>query len=226
MKCTAVLLIGFLAILGSRAHPATLKEMYDKAPAAHGYDRYIELETGITYTGGLMIGRTFNRITAEFEGDECLDVRIRGNGAILDLRGEEICISYCKNRLDIDDCVILNGGIRFRGMNSSTFQEQPAGSVRYITFYRPEDYGVRLLGAGQDILIERNITAGTKDTGPDFNYLSGYPNDWLPTGVNYAFSAFQGVYGFPTARDNWSYHYDPAANADPIRHFGLLCEFG
>ncbi len=44
----------------------TLKEMHDAASPAMGYDRYIVLETGVTYTGGLLIGGTFNRITAQF----------------------------------------------------------------------------------------------------------------------------------------------------------------
>ena len=223
MKRTALLLAGLLAILGSRAFPGTLKEMYDKAPAANGYDKYIELETGITYTGGLMIGKTFNRITAEFEGDECKDVRIKGNGAVLDLQGGEICISYCKNRLDIDDCIILNGGIRFRGMNSSTLQEQPVGSVRYVTFYGPHDCGVRLFGCGVGILVERNITVDAIDTGPDFMYLTGIPSEWLPTGASFALSVQGGGQQF---FDNWSYHADPVANSDPLRHFVMLCDYG
>jgi len=226
MKKTVFLMILLLLVFGPQANPATLKEMYDKATAAHGYDKYIELDTGVTYTGGLLIGATFNRITAQFEGDEFKDVRIVGNGAILDLQGQEICISYCKNTLDIDDCVILNGNIRYRGYDSATINWQPIGSVRYITFYKAHDYGIRITGAGKDILVERNIVVDTVDTGPDFNYLSGYALDWIPTGGNYSFSAFLGVYGFPLARDNWSFHSDPGANGDSIRHFNLLCEYG
>jgi hypothetical protein len=203
---------------------ASLKEMYDAAPAAQGYDRYIELKTGVVYTGGLYIGKTFNRITARFEGDEGEDVCIVGNGAILDLQGGEICISYCTNRLDIDDCIIINGDVRFRGIEDGTFVAKPEGSVTYVTFYRPHDYGVRIFFCGNGILVERNIIVDTIDTGSDFLYLSGYANTYLPTGHSIAFSGMG--YGFPTVVENWSFHSDPVANADPKRHFSLLCEYG
>jgi len=201
-----------------------LKEMYDAAAPAQGYDRWIELETGVTYTGGLLIGRTFNRITAEFEGFG-ENVRIQGNGAVIDLEGQELCISYCDERLDIDDCVILNGNIRFRGVSGGV-DEQPEGSVRFVTFYEPHDFAVRCFGSGEGILIERNLAVGTVSTGPDFMYINGTMNAWLPTGANFAASAFTGIYGFPDVLENWSYHPDPTANDDPMRHFALVCEYG
>jgi hypothetical protein len=49
--------------------------------------------------------------------EEGVDVKLVGNGAMIDLQGEQICMSYCSNRLDIEDCVIINGNIRFRGDN-------------------------------------------------------------------------------------------------------------
>lgn len=202
----------------------TLKEMYDLAGPASGYDKYIELQTGEVYTGGLYIGLTFNRITAEFEGDEEYDVGIKGNGAVLDLQGGEICISYCENRLDIDDCIIINGDIRFRGVSGSGYNAKPTGSVEYVTFYKPHDYCVRIYGCGDNVNVERNIFVDAVDTGSDFMYISGYAMEWLPTGVSLSSSA-QG-YGTPSVKHNWSYHNDPAANADLLRHFSLLCEYG
>lgn len=202
----------------------TLKEMYDAARPGSGYDKFIQLQTGIVYTGGLYIGKTFNRINAQFEGDDEIDVFIKGNGAIIDLRGGEICISYCTDRLDIEDCVIINGNVRFRGMEDGPIEIKPTGSVRHVTFYKPHDYAIRIIGCGDNITVERNIFVDTQETGPDFMGWSGYLNDWLATGAGLAFSA-QG-YGFPWPVDNWSYHSDPAANADPLRHFTLLCEYG
>ncbi|MHC4942533.1 MAG: hypothetical protein ACYTG7_05875 [Planctomycetota bacterium] len=214
----------FLILLCQAALPATLKEMYDQAPALHGYDRYIELETGVVYTGGLYIGQTFNRITAEFQG-RGENVRIVGNGAILDLEGGEICISYCSHELSIDDCVILNGDIRYRGIEAGIY-EYPTGFVRHVTFYRPHDYGVRIFAAGADISLEWNIIVDCQDTGGDFMYLNGNKNDWLPTGASIVFSGIIGTFGVPVVKDNWSYHTDPDVNADPLRHFTLLCEYG
>ncbi|MBU0618491.1 MAG: hypothetical protein KKI02_12305 [Planctomycetes bacterium] len=212
----------FLLSTGRPALATSLKEMYDLATPAAGYDKYIVLETGVTYTGGLWIGGTFNRITATFE-EHGEDVRIVGNGAILDLQGGEICIAYCNGRLDLDDCVIINGNVRYRGYDDATLQLVPEGSVRYVTFYQPHDYGVRLYGCGAGILVERNIVVDAVDTGPDFHFLTGMPMEWLPTGANFSLSVQAGSYD---VFENWSYHSDPAANADPVRHFNLLCDYG
>jgi hypothetical protein len=203
---------------------ATLKEMYDAAPSGQGFDKLVQLQTGVVYTGGLYIGKTFNRINAAFEGDEGRDVRIEGNGAVLDLQGGEICISYCSNRLEIDDCVIINGSVRFRGIEDGLFVAKPRGSVTHVTFFEPHDYGVRVFFCGNGITIERNIVVDAVDTGDDFLYLSGYASTYLPTGHSVAFSSMG--YGTPLVVDNWSYHSDPEANANPMRHFSLLCEYG
>ena len=213
-------------IIGSILHSITLKETYDSAPSQAGYDKYLELETGVVYTGGLLIGKIFNPITAELEGENLQDVRIQGNGAILDLQGEQICISYCENQLDIDNCIIINGNIRYRGINLTSESIQPTGYVEYCTFYKTHDYGVRLFGSGAGIRIERNIFVDAVETGDDFTYINGSSMEWLPTGANVAISLFYSTYGVPQLFDNWSYHSDVQVNNDPIRHFVELCEYG
>lgn len=215
------LLLGLALAFCSSAHAATLKQAYDLAPPAGGYDKYLILETGVTYTGGLWIGATFNPVTAAFEGDG-LDVRIVGHGAILDLQGGEICIAYCTNRLDIDDCIVINGDIRFRGYQSDPTYLLPTGSVIHVTFYGPHDYGVRLHGCGPGIVIHRNLAVAAVDTGSDFMYLTGYASDWLPTGANFSVS-MQNAF---TLTENWSFHADPTANGDLLRHFSVLCDYG
>ena len=202
--------------------PQTLKEMYDLAPSGFGYDRYIELETGVTYRGGLWIGGTFNRITSEFEF-EGEDVAIVGNGAILDLEGGEITIAYCSNRLDIEDCVIVNGDVKYRGYKDSTIEVHPVGYVGYVTFYKAHDYGVRLWACGDEVVVERNIVVDAVDTGPDFMYLSGEAHGWLPTGTSFSLSMQAGSHEL---YDNWTYHSDPKINGDPLRHFHFLCDYG
>jgi hypothetical protein len=218
---TKLLLLWTMLASAAPALSTTLTEVYDRAEPDCGYDKYVVLETGVTYTGGLWIGATFNRITAEFD-DSGVDVCIVGNGAILDLQGTEICMAYCNNRLDIEDCVIVNGDVRFRGYDADGVTLVPQGSVRYVTFYKPHDYGVRLFGCGAGILIERNIVVDALDTGPDFQYLTGYLSDWLPTGPNFATSLTDPRELY----DNWSYHSDPDVNADLLRHFVLMCNYG
>ena len=149
-----------------------------------------------------------------------------GLRSILDLEGGEICISYCSNRLDIDDCVILNGNIRYRGYQDISTDHWPAGFVRNVTFYRPHDYGVRLLSSARNIELEYNIVVDPVDTGPDFIYLSGVANDWLPTGLAFALSELPGWPNGPEIHDNWTWFSDPLTNGDALHHYGLLCDYG
>jgi len=217
-----LVVLGVQIAVGLPAFGTSLKEMYDLAPAGSGYDKDIVLATGVVYTGGLWVGKTFNRIDAKFEGPE-EDVRIVGNGAILDLEGGEITIGYSNNRLDIEDCVIVNGSVRFRGYEDSFIYLVPEGSVRYVTFYEPHDYGVRLVACGTGILIERNIVVDAVDTGLDFLPFTGDFNDWLPTGVNVSLSNNTGSYDI---FENWSFHSDPVVNADAANHFAVICDYG
>ena len=200
--------------------------MYENASPADGYDKYIELQTGVTYTGGLQMGQMFDLITAELIGSEAVNVCIKGNGAILDLQGEQICFAHTDNRFDIEDCVIVNGNIRFRGDNGLIPGIFPQGSVKYVTFYNPHDYGVRLQGAGAGIEISNNIIVDVVDTGYDFKIYSGLSHYWLPTGTSISASIQYGTYGLPNAHDNWTYHSDWRLNQEPLTHYSLLCEHG
>ncbi len=213
---TAVMFIGIGPVF-----PASLQEMLDTAGPGNGYDRYVVLETGITYTGGLMTGVQYNPISHDY-GGICEDIFVEGNGAVLDLQGQQILVSSCESTFDLENCVILNGNIRFRGSSDDVLVALPSGSIRYVTFYQPHDYCIRLQNAGPDITIEHNLLVDAVDTGPDFVTLTGYTNSWLPTGVNIALSGqFFGFYG-PFVRDNWSFHTDPTVNADSLRHFGFV----
>ena len=223
MKCLN-LVLGVILLASPGLFPATLKEMYDGAPAGSGYDRHVRLETGVIYRGGLFIGKTLNLINGQFEGDDGKAVWIEGRGAILDLEGGEICISYCNSKLDIEDCVIINGNIRYRGIDDYFLTALPTGSVRHVTFYEPHDYAVRIYGCSQNIVVERNIFVDTQDTGPDYIYATGYSSAYLPTGHSVSFSGM--MFPYPSIKENWSYFSDPAANSDPMRHFSLLCEYG
>jgi hypothetical protein len=225
IRNSIIILFLFLFIF-QQISAISLKEAFDNADQQDGYDKYLELNTGETYTGGLLIGKLFDQRTSVLYGEEGLDVRIQGNGAILDLQGSEICISCCENILDIEDCIIINGNVRFRGMDNSMFDQRPWGSVRHVTFYQPHDYGVRLQGTGQNITVERNIIVDAVDTGRDYIFTTGVSTDWLPTGPAMALSAFPGIYGYPVILDNWTFHYNDEVNSDPLRHIIQLCEYG
>lgn len=211
------------ATLVAAPPPLPLQAVFEAAPARDGYDRYLELETGRVYTGGLQVGPTWDDDHARFDDAELgLDVMIAGNGAILDLRGQPIRISFCGNRLDVQDCIVLDGGIRFIGDNDATRDRTPEGSVRHCTFYRPEDYAVRLMGVGAGVTCERNLVVDPVDTGQDVTIWAGIAGTNLPTGLAFALSVQTGAFGLPVVRENWTWHADPRANADQLHHFGFL----
>jgi len=228
----SVRLLAILVVLAATAAhgyppPTTLQSAFEAAGAQSGYDRYLELETGRVYTGGLLIGPTWDEDRTLFIDDELgLDVMIEGNGAILDLQGQQICISFCENRLDIQDCIILDGGVRFRGDVAVGIDRIPEGSVRYCTFYQPHDSAVRLQGVGAGVVCERNIVVDTVDTGRDVQIWNGITSDNLPTGLAFGLSVQIGSYGFPTVIDNWTWFRDETINAELLRHYCLLCEYG
>ena len=216
---TPLFLLASILLSTSPTWARTLQEAYQLAGPHADYDKYVVLETDTVYTGGLMIGPSLLPYSDQLVAGRGYDVRIVGNGAILDLQGEQLCISYCNNVLDIDDCIVINGNIRFRGLTNAAEDIFPTGSVRYVTFYQPHDYGVRLQRCGDDILVERNLVVSAVDTGPDFMYSTGISSDWMPTGTN--ISAGWAA-GWPMMRENWSYHIDPKDNADLLAHFSFL----
>ncbi|MCK6445734.1 MAG: hypothetical protein L6Q99_05020 [Planctomycetes bacterium] len=211
-----------LCLALSVARGQSLREAYEAAAPAHGYDRWIELQPGARYTGGLWIGATFDRMSSRFVG-RGENVRVVGNGAVLDLEGGSLTVAYTATRFDLDDCVVVHGDIEFRGYKDAFVDLRPKGSVRYVTFFEPHDYAVRLSMCGKDIVLERNLVVDAVETGPDFMFLTGEPNRWLPTGASFSHSVQDGHHEF---FDNWTFHSDPLANADPKRHFHGLCDYG
>lgn len=131
------------ALIATPLFAVSLQEAFEAARPLEGYDKYVILETGEIYTGGLQIGPSLLPRTQTLTGPEGLDVCIDGNGAILDLDGEQLMISYCLNRMDVSDLIVLNGNIRYRGV-ALDGDKRPIGIVRNVTFHRAHDYGVRL----------------------------------------------------------------------------------
>ncbi|MCD4818498.1 MAG: T9SS type A sorting domain-containing protein [Candidatus Cloacimonetes bacterium] len=171
-----------------------MKEVYEIAESDSIYDKLVILETGVTYSGGLLIGKLYNIENGDFEGDGGLDVKIQGNGSILDLDGQEICISYCSSRLDIEDCVIINGNINddplFENDTDLILSEQSP----YIDSGSTEVYGISF--PEYDLLGNPRVSNGVIDMGAieyftdseaeqvnifDEMNLICYPNPFNPT---------------------------------------------
>jgi len=218
MKFKLIYLFLFVSVF---LEGTTLKELYDIASPNGIYDKELILNTGQIYTGSLLIGGTYNHIPGTFTDTLGANVNIVGNGAVLDLQGGFITIQYTDKRLDITDCVIINGGVKFRGSTAGT-NLIPQGSVSYVTFYQAEDYAVRINSAGQGITITNNIFLDTYTTGDDFVNYTSETLEWLPTGHNLVSTIFIETYGPPLVSDNWSFFSDWRLNQDELKHYGLF----
>jgi len=215
-----------LLLLTANIWAVPLKEVYDAAISQNGFDKWLELTPGETYTGGLLIGSVSAPYNSKLFGLAGKNVKINGNGAVLDLQGSEIAISFCPNRLEIVNCIIINGGVRFRGdvfaVPDGFIDLKPTGLIKFVTFYNAHDFAIRLVGAGEGITIERNLLVSSVDTGFDYAIYNGAANMNLPTGINCAFSVNAGSFGYPVLTENWSFHARSSYNSDPLYHFALL----
>jgi hypothetical protein len=221
-RAQIILSMTVLCLIGT-SQAATLREAFEAAGPGDGFEKLLTLETGQVYTGGLHIGPTLPCYSDKLVGDAAVDTKIVGNGAILDLQGEQIIMSYCNEQLVIEDCIVLNGNIRYRGLTWSDIQVLPRGAVRNVTFYKPHDYGVRFQRSGPGITLERNLVVDPVNTGNDFIYITGIASEWLPTGACFspAIAVSMGL-----MRENWTWFSNPKLNADPLYHFMLLCNYG
>jgi len=215
-----------LLIVISQIWAVPLKDVYDAAGSQNGFDKWLDLNCGETYTGGLLIGKVSAPYNSNLFGLNGKNVKINGNGAVLDLQGTEIAISFCQNRLEIENCIIINGGVRFRGDILSTPEGmvdlKPTGLIEHVTFFNAQNFAVRLSGAGEGITIKRNLLVNSIETGTDFSIYNGQSEPNLPTGINCAFSVNAGSFGYPVLTENWSFHARDSYNSDPLYHFALL----
>ena len=168
--------------------------MFDAAGPNGDFDKVVSLQFGETYTGGL-----------ELDGTYCDEVNLKiiGNGAILDMQGERLYFSNMDKELDISDLIITNGYISFNGL-----EIEPRGSVKNVTFYQPKNYAVLMALCGNEIIIERNIVVEAQPI--DF---FGQAN---PTGISFGLDK---DYTYETIIDNWSYN-------SPNGNFIRMCNTG
>lgn len=217
MKKILVLSVLFAAV---SLWSVSLQDAYRTASAGMGYSHLVQLSPGQVYTGGLLLGKVLDPIRMELEGTDAGDVCIQGNGAVIDLQGEQLGTLFNTDRLDISDAVIINGSVRFVGVDNGTFQQEPTGSVTYCTFYQPQDFGVRLQGAGNAVNVQRNIVVDAVETGPDYAYANGFSFVTIPTGGS--FSGDITAMDPPPFYENWSFHSVEPTNRDSLRHFNFL----
>ena len=134
-----------IAVLPQAALGVTLEFAYVTAGPQDGYEKYVELSPSVTYTGGLTIP----------VGDTAC---IRGNGALIDLQGSTIHVEGKTVWLDIDYCVLVNGGDPAYSVSEAALNFVASyGSVTNNTIYG-NTVGVRVYLSGMNgIIIKNNI---------------------------------------------------------------------
>jgi hypothetical protein len=106
------------------ADPIPLQEWWNAHAAPEGtYDYVLHLDSLQVYTGGLNHIPLLHRKTL-----------IDGRGAILDLQQSHVQIIGSDAQLDIQGCVLLNGGNEYEAALS--YKQLARGQVRNCVFYR------------------------------------------------------------------------------------------
>jgi hypothetical protein len=120
-----LLLLAAGVLLAAAARAESLQDFWDANKAPEGeYDFVVHLDSLAVYTGGLYINSDTN----------C----IKGHGAILDLQGATLRMSGTRTRMDIENCVILNGGIPGNDNYPAVYYANTSMAemhVRHCTFY-------------------------------------------------------------------------------------------
>ncbi len=155
-----------LILLANICFTMSLQEAYNNASSFEEYDKYIILEPGQTYYGGLGI----------YEGDVFIDCK----GSIIDLQNQNGIWIYADEdylaSLDIQYCNIINGayyGISYSGISS--------GSVTNCNFYN-NDIGIKPFDYSQ-VDIENcnfidNLSYGLGIIGEHASITVNYSNSW------------------------------------------------
>jgi hypothetical protein len=164
-----LVLAGFLP---QAVSAATLQSAYTSAGPLNGYDKYVELSGTITYTGGLTIPT----------GDAAC---IKGNGATIDLQGSMIHVGGNTTSLDIDHCVLVNGGNPIYGPGQAALNfVASSGSVTNNTIHG-NTVGVRVYLASPGVVsVKNNIFSDNTQAGvicelgseADISYNDGWNN--------------------------------------------------
>ena len=150
----------------------TLQQAYQNAAPGLGYGRLIILDPSTVYTGGLSIVNE--------------KIGIKGQGAIIDLGGDAIVVSG-RATIDLDACVIINGG---RGLS---LHGSVTTLVTNCTFYGNQ-IGIRCFSETGMIEVVNTILSNSSQYGfasceevaRTLHYLDAYQNtlgdyvEWCP----------------------------------------------
>ena len=131
----------------------TLESAYAGAGPLNGYDKYLELTSTVTYTGG---------ITITYGTTAC----IKGNGATIDLQNGMIHVGGSTTRLDIDHCVLVNGGDPIYGPGQSALNFVASGGSVTNNTLHANTVGIRVYQTSPGaVSVKNNIFSDNTQAG-------------------------------------------------------------
>ncbi len=139
----AVPVLLFASLLPQAAAGVTLESAYSGASSQNGYDKYVVLSAGATYTGGLTIPA----------GDTAC---IKGSGATLDLQGGMIHVGGNTTFLAIDHCVLVNGGNPLYGPGQAALNFVASRGAVVNNTIHDNTVGVRVYLASPGAVVVKN----------------------------------------------------------------------
>ena len=178
LLCSLPAVVVTLLALSFVSCPAnTLQSVYDAAGPNGVYTRYIVLDRGTIYTGGLVI--------PDFD-----NVCIKGNGATVDLQTGMMIVQGGGANLDIDHCVIKNGclsgagytqgALNFVGGHGNVLNNVILSSTIAIRIYGTGPGGVTVMN---NIIVHNIVTGLLCQLGSE--PLVSYCDVWANGAMNY-----------------------------------------
>jgi parallel beta-helix repeat protein len=159
-------------VLTCSVFAGTLQDAYDACGSGNGYDKYLVLTPGTTYTGGLSV-------------DSGKDSCIKGRYAKVSLTGNQKIAAAGQNTvLDVDHLVVYGDG-NTTGLEYTYYAE---GLVDFCTVYGHE-YGI-WVWSNTDVTIKNSIVSGNSKYGMAWYSTSKpsvtYCDTWGNSVWNYA----------------------------------------
>jgi hypothetical protein len=171
MKRVGLISIITAAIFVVAAYAVDIQDAYDACGPAEGYDKYLELNPGLTYTGELTV-------------DQSKDSYIKGNGAEIYIDGYgKIMVDGSSTRLDMDHVVIYGHGSG-EGVH---YRNAAKGVINFCTIDNFM-YGLYVWGVS-DVTFKNSIVTNNDMYGVAIEEIAtiriSYVDAWGNSGGNY-----------------------------------------
>ena len=147
------------SITAATAFGITLQSAYEQCGPGEGYDKLLTLNPNVKYTGGC--GVLMNKKSC-----------IRGNGALIDLEGNNILAGQYSTELTVEGCCLVNAGY----YGAVNVQDGATAIVNGNTICKTNGIAAIYVWIGCSATIKNNIIYGSKTYGIAKHQSSGTVN--------------------------------------------------